>query len=89
MDTLLECLCSINPAAPILLSGRDGPVSPHYLFGDTNADAGVTFSAIPPLAHRPICRGTGPDHANRYATFGSAGMNLLIGKISKHGSKDC
>ncbi len=69
VHTLLDCLRSINPAAPILLPGRDEPAAPHYLFGDTNADAGITFSAIPPLAHRPICRGASPDHANRYGTF--------------------
>ncbi len=70
VNSLLDCLRSINPAAPILLPGRDEPATaPHCLFSDANADAGVTFSAIPPLAHRSICRGAVPDHANRYGTF--------------------
>jgi len=69
VDKLLDCLRSLNPAAPILLPERDELAARHYLFGDPNADAGVTFCAIPPPAHRPICRGAGPDHANRYGTF--------------------
>ena len=60
----------MNPAAPILLPERDEPAAPDSLFGDTDADAGVTFSAIPPLAHRPIRHAAVPDnHANRYGTF--------------------
>jgi G3E family GTPase len=69
VDSLLDCLRSINPAAPILLPGRDEPAAAHYLFGDSNADASATFSAIPPPAHRSICRGAVPEHANRYGTF--------------------
>lgn len=70
VDSLLACLRSINPTAPILLARRDEPAAAlHCLFGDSNADASVTFSAIPPPAHRSICQGTVPDHANRYGTF--------------------
>ena len=89
VDTLLECLCSINPAAPILLSGRDGPYPP------------ITYSATRmPMPVLPLARfrrwrigpfAEAPALTMRIVTppFGSAGMNLLIGKISKHGSKDC
>jgi G3E family GTPase len=68
VDSLVDCLRSMNPAAPILLPGRDVP-PPNCLFGDTSADAGLTFDAIPPLAQPPVHLGAAPDHANRYKTF--------------------
>ncbi len=68
VDSLVASLRSINSAAPILLPGHAGP-TPKYLFGDTDADAGVTFDAIPPLAARPFYQGAVPLHANRYGTF--------------------
>lgn len=69
LDSLLDCLRSMNPAAPILLPGRDAHTAANCLFDDTDADAGVTFSAIPPPAQRPFHHGAVPEHANRYRTF--------------------
>jgi G3E family GTPase len=68
VDPLLVCLRSVNPSAPILLPDRDGP-APTYLFGETDADASVTYGATPPLAHYLYHPGAGPDHVNRYSTF--------------------
>jgi G3E family GTPase len=68
VDALMASLRSINPSAPMFLPTRHGP-APTCLLGDTDADASVTFHAIPPLTPCPLHRGAAPVHADRYDTF--------------------
>jgi G3E family GTPase len=68
LDSLLDCLQSINPAASILLAGRDPRSDLNVLFRD--AEASFASNAILPLIrHHPVPRGAAPDHTNRYSTF--------------------
>ena len=69
VDALVASLRCINPSAPMFLPARQGP-APTCLFSSTDADASVTFQAIPPLAPHPFHRGAAPVHADRYDTFG-------------------
>ncbi len=67
IDSLLDCLQSVNPVAPVRLSGRDEPAAYDVLFGDT--DAGLVYNAISSLTHRPFHQRAAPDHTNRYSTY--------------------
>ena len=71
LDSIVTRLRSINPAAPILLAGREGPPATH-LFGDEHTEAGFSFDATPPLAQYRDVSGASTHHmkhANRYRTF--------------------
>lgn len=68
VDSIVSCLRSINPAAPILLGGCDGPPA-SCSFGDTHADAGLSFDTARPSPHRHELSGAPFRHANRYRTF--------------------
>jgi G3E family GTPase len=67
IDALVASLRSMNPSAPILVPARHDLA--HCLFRDTDANAGVPFQAISPLAPRPFHQRTAPVHADRYDTF--------------------
>jgi G3E family GTPase len=67
-DLLVNLLRSINPTAPILLPGPDGPPL-KSLFEGTANDAGFGFDTIPPLPAHPAGPGIAPDHTNRFSTF--------------------
>jgi len=67
IDSLLDCLRSVNPVAPFRFSGRDEPAASDVLFGDT--DAGLVYEAISSLTHRPLHRRAALDHTNRYSTY--------------------
>lgn len=68
VDPLVSRLRSINPTAPILLSGCDAP-SANSLFGDTHSDGGFSFDAAWPSTRRQELSGATPQHADRYRTF--------------------
>ena len=68
VGALVASLRCINPLAPIFFPALDDP-APTYLFGGADADASVTFHAIPALTSRSFHRATAPSHAERYDTF--------------------
>jgi G3E family GTPase len=67
IDSLVSSLQSVNPVAPIRLSGRDEPAAYEVLFGDT--DSRLVHNAILSSTHRPFHRRAAPDHTNRYSTY--------------------
>ncbi len=68
VDSIVRHVRSINPAAPILYSGSDGP-SANRLFGDTAAAAGFATDAALPRAQHHEPSDAGSQHAARYRTF--------------------
>jgi G3E family GTPase len=61
-------LRSINLTAPILLPA-DHDLDPKGLVDIANDRGGITFDAIPPMAHILARPGVAPCHADRYDTF--------------------
>lgn len=68
LGSLLECLRSINPTAPILTPAHHGPV-PDSLFDHPNENDGITFDATLPCRLLGTCV-VPADHASHYQTFG-------------------